>query len=87
MVTGGAGLLGSHLIDKLIERGEKEICIDNPSTGNINNINIIHKPLPEDDPMQRNPDISRPKEILNWKPKFDLDMGLNSKIEYFKSVI
>ena len=52
-----------------------------------NSLNIIHKPLPEDDPMQRNPDISRAKEILNWEPKFDLDMGLNSTIEYFKSII
>ena len=52
-----------------------------------NNLNIIYKPLPEDDPMQRNPDISRAKEILNWEPKFDLDMGLDSTIEYFKSII
>ena len=51
------------------------------------NLNIIHKPLPEDDPMQRNPDISKAKEILNWEPKFNLDMGLNSTIEYFKSII
>ena len=41
MVTGGAGFLGSHLIDKLIERGEKVICIDNLSTGNINNISHL----------------------------------------------
>ena len=41
LVTGGAGFLGSHLIDKLIERGEKVICIDNLSTGNINNISHL----------------------------------------------
>ena len=40
-MTGGAGFLGSHLIDKLIERGEKVICIDNLSTGNINNISHL----------------------------------------------
>ena len=50
-----------------------------------NNLNIIHKPLPEDDPKQRKPDISRAKEILNWEPKFDLDKGLDSTIEYFKA--
>ena len=52
-----------------------------------NKVNIIHKPLPEDDPKQRKPDISRAKEILNWEPKFDLDTGLDSTIKYFKSII
>ena len=41
LVTGGAGFIGSHLIDKLIERGEKVVCIDNLSTGNINNISHL----------------------------------------------
>ena len=41
LVTGGAGFLGSHLIDRLIERGEEVICIDNLSTGNINNISHL----------------------------------------------
>ena len=52
-----------------------------------NNLNIIFKPLPEDDPKQRKPDITRAKEILNWEPKFDLEMGLDSTIKYFKSII
>ncbi len=38
VVTGGAGFLGSHLCDKLIEKNIKVICIDNLITGNINNI-------------------------------------------------
>ena len=38
LVTGGAGFLGSHLIDKLISNNEEVICIDNLSTGNINNL-------------------------------------------------
>ena len=38
LVTGGAGFLGSHLIDQLIKKKEKVVCIDNLSTGNINNI-------------------------------------------------
>ena len=52
-----------------------------------NNLDIIHKPLPEDDPKQRKPDISKAKEILNWEPKFDLNKGLNSTIKHFKSII
>lgn len=38
LVTGGAGFLGSHLCDKLIKNGDKVICVDNLSTGSINNI-------------------------------------------------
>ena len=51
------------------------------------NLNIVHKQLPQDDPKQRNPDITKAKEILNWEPKFDLDLGLDLTIEYFKSII
>ena len=43
LVTGGAGFLGSYLIEKLLEKKEKVICIDNLSTGNINNISHLFK--------------------------------------------
>lgn len=52
-----------------------------------NNLNIVHKQLPQDDPKQRNPDITKAKEILNWEPKFDLDLGLDLTINYFKRVV
>ncbi len=45
---------------------------------------ITHKPLPEDDPLQRKPDISLAKEQLEWKPKIKLEQGLKETIEYFK---
>jgi UDP-glucuronate decarboxylase len=45
---------------------------------------IIHLPLPEDDPKQRQPDISLAKEKLNWIPVVNLDTGLARTIEYFK---
>jgi len=38
VVTGGAGFLGSHLCDKLLDEGFKVICIDNLITGNVDNI-------------------------------------------------
>jgi len=47
---------------------------------------LIHNPLPEDDPQQRKPDISRAKEVLNWQPTIDLDDGLVKTIEYFKNI-
>ncbi|MGB0767237.1 MAG: SDR family NAD-dependent epimerase/dehydratase, partial [Phycisphaeraceae bacterium] len=43
-------------------------------------------PLPNDDPLQRKPDISLAKEKLDWEPKIPLDDGLKRTIDYFKSV-
>ena len=44
---------------------------------------IILKPLPEDDPKQRQPDITLAKQILNWEPTIQLEEGLLKTIEYF----
>jgi dTDP-glucose 4,6-dehydratase len=44
LVTGGAGFLGSHLCDELLERGHRVICVDNFETGSLNNIQHIHDP-------------------------------------------
>jgi len=48
---------------------------------------IITKPLPEDDPLQRKPDISMAKETLNWFPEIELEKGLLQTIEYFEKRI
>jgi UDP-glucuronate decarboxylase len=48
---------------------------------------LIEKPLPEDDPMQRCPDISYAKEILEWEPTIELEEGLERTISYFKNVL
>ena len=45
---------------------------------------IIYKPLPNDDPQQRRPDISKAKDKLNWEPKVGLETGLNTTIEWIK---
>jgi UDP-glucuronate decarboxylase len=49
--------------------------------------NIIYQPLPEDDPKQRQPDITEAQNILNWEPSVDLDTGLLKTIEYFSHAI
>jgi dTDP-glucose 4,6-dehydratase len=46
---------------------------------------IIHKPLPEDDPKQRRPDITRAKKELEWTPVVDLEDGLRKTIEWFST--
>jgi UDP-glucuronate decarboxylase len=48
---------------------------------------IVFKPLPQDDPMQRNPDISLARKILKWEPNEVLDKGLKKTIAYFKDLI
>ena len=48
---------------------------------------ITHKPLPEDDPRQRKPDISLAQEHLSWTPTIQLEEGLGKTISYFKSLL
>ena len=47
---------------------------------------LVHAPLPEDDPMQRQPDITLARELLGWEPSVKLRDGLVSTIEYFRSI-
>jgi len=51
------------------------------------NSKFIFKPLPFDDPVQRQPDISLAKRELNWKPVIELEEGLLKTIHYFKKII
>ncbi len=46
---------------------------------------IEHRPLPVDDPKVRQPDISRAREILGWRPQVDFDEGITQTIEYFQA--
>jgi len=45
---------------------------------------IIFRPLPEDDPLQRQPDITLARQRLGWEPQTQLEEGLNRTIDYFK---
>jgi len=48
---------------------------------------IIFKELPEDDPKQRRPNITKARKILNWEPKVSLEQGLKNTIQYFKGFL
>lgn len=48
---------------------------------------FVKKPLPSDDPRQRQPDISTAERVLNWRPSIQLESGLKKTISYFESVI
>jgi UDP-glucuronate decarboxylase len=49
--------------------------------------NIVYKPLPDDDPKQRQPDISLARKELSWEPQVKLEKGLEKTIKYFKALI
>jgi UDP-glucuronate decarboxylase len=48
---------------------------------------IIHLPLPQDDPVQRQPNIDLAKKELNWIPQIPLEDGLKKTIDYFESIM
>ena len=48
---------------------------------------LIFKPLPSDDPKQRQPNITLAKEMLGWTPKVNLEDGLKETIEYFRNIL
>ena len=73
--------LGTTYEFSLLELAEKIIqLIDSQSK-------IIFKPLPEDDPKERQPDLTLAKEKLNWEPQVPFEEGLLRTIDYFKRVV
>ncbi len=69
--------LGNTVETPIVEFAERIIKLTNSSS------KIIHLPLPQDDPMQRKPDIALASEKLGWKPEVQLQDGLMKTIEYF----
>jgi UDP-glucuronate decarboxylase len=70
--------LGNNSEFTILELAEKVIRFTNSRS------KLIHKPLPQDDPRQRQPDLSKAKTKLDWQPKVALDDGLKETIAYFK---
>ena len=73
--------LGNPKEFTMLELAEKVIKLTNAGS------KLLFKELPQDDPIQRQPNISLAKEKLNWEPKVQLEEGLKKTIEYFKQVI
>ncbi len=65
----------------MLELAEKVIQL----TGSKSKLTFL--PLPSDDPLQRKPDISEAKKMLDWEPKIHLEEGLIKTINYFKTVV
>jgi len=65
----------------ILELAEKVIQLTNSKS------TIVFRPLPSDDPMQRQPNIDEAKSTLNWEPKIQLDEGLRKAIRYFEGML
>jgi len=65
----------------MIELAQKVLKLTNSKS------KLIHMPLPQDDPLQRQPIIELAKKELDWEPKIKLEEGLKKTIEYFSKVI
>ena len=65
----------------ILELANKVIALTESSS------KIVYHPLPEDDPLQRQPNIDLAKERLGWEPKIQLEEGLERTVEYFKSLV
>ena len=48
---------------------------------------ICYEALPQDDPKQRRPDISKARELLGWEPRIDLEKGLRLSLDYFRKAV
>lgn len=78
-VTGPVNL-GNPEEHTILELAEKIIAMTNSKS------KIAFKDLPEDDPKQRQPDISRAKKTLSWEPSISLEEGLSRTIDYFRQL-
>jgi UDP-glucuronate decarboxylase len=72
--------LGNPSECTMIELAEKIKAITNSCS------EIVHKPLPLDDPKQRRPDISKSKKLLGWGPQTNLENGLKKTVDYFRKI-
>ena len=93
----------SDLIDGIVRLGKSEeslpVNIGNPDEWTIlecaeevcrvtgSQSEITFKPLPQDDPLRRRPDITKARTLLGWEPKIALRQGLERSLEYFKSTM
>ena len=65
----------------MLELAEKVLSIVGGSS------RLVFKDLPQDDPRQRQPDISKSKSLLNWEPSVQLDDGLSETVKYFRHLL
>ena len=73
--------LGNPAEFTILELAEMIISITNSTS------ELVNRPLPRDDPLQRQPDIRKAKSLLNWEPRVQLEDGLRKAIAYFEQML
>ncbi|MEE8415520.1 MAG: UDP-glucuronic acid decarboxylase family protein [Desulfobacterales bacterium] len=73
--------LGNPMEFSILELAQKIIKITQSKS------KIVFNPLPQDDPLQRRPDIGLAKEKLQWQPRIELNEGLEKTVEYFNKIL
>ena len=69
----------AELVREIVEKVQREDGL------NPRRVNIVYKPMPEDDPQKRRPDTTRAKESLGWQPRWTVRMGLEEMVRYYKA--
>ncbi|KAF8204827.1 hypothetical protein BJ912DRAFT_939438 [Pholiota molesta] len=70
----------AELVREIVEKVQ-----DEDGDKRTRHVNIIHKPMPTDDPQMRRPDTTRAKESLQWQPRWTVRMGLEEMVRYYKA--
>lgn len=70
----------AELVREIVEKVQEEDG-DKPTR----RVQIVHEPMPTDDPQKRRPDTTRALESLQWKPKWTVRMGLEEMVRYYKA--
>ena len=65
----------------ILECAQQVLKITGSSSG------IKYEPLPQDDPKQRRPDITKARQLLRWEPRIDLEAGLKLSLPYFQQAV
>jgi UDP-glucuronate decarboxylase len=71
----------AELVRDVVEKVQAE---DGDSDGR-RRVQIVHEPMPTDDPQKRRPDTTRAREMLDWQPRWTVQMGLEEMVRYYKA--
>lgn len=70
----------AELVREIVEKVQQEDGVIRSQR-----VEIVHKPIPQDDPKRRRPDTTRAKESLGWQPRWSVRMGLEEMVRYYKT--
>lgn len=70
----------AELVREIVEKVQRE-----DGTPARHRVQIVYKPMPQDDPQKRRPDTTRARQVLDWQPRWSVRMGLEEMVRYYKT--